>query len=273
VELIKAGAIGTVRKVDVWCEKQPSPGRRLTTGTPPPTMDYELWQGPAEPMPYNPAIVPFHWRWWFQFAGGILGDMGCHYMDLAHWALDLNAPTKVAATGTTFDKAVADNFDIPVEMQVDYVYPATDARPEVQLTWWHGITGPRAAGGKPQSPQGYRNGVLFQGDKGELLADYGRHVLLPEDKFKDYPRPNPSIPDSIGHHREWIMAIKNDGPTTCNWDYSGALSEAVLLGNVAYRLGKPIEWDAKKLKVKNAKERDWKPLVKPEYHGNWKLKP
>ena len=104
---------------------------------------------------------------------------------------------------------------------------------------------------KKGEPMNWNSGQLFVGENGMLLSDYGRHVLLPEDKFEDFERPEPTIPKSIGHHTEWIEAIKNGGTTTCNFDYSGALTEAVLLGAVSYRSGKTIEWDAETLKVTN----------------------
>ena len=101
---------------------------------------------------------------------------------------------------------------------------------------------------------GWGDGQLFVGDDGMLISDYGRHVLLPEEKFVDFVPPAKSIPDSIGHHREWIEACKTGSPTTCNFAYSGALTEAVLLGNVAFRVGRPLDWDAKNLQATNAPE-------------------
>ena len=265
VELVRAGAIGPVRRVDVWCAGRPVPGHRAKEGTPPATLDYSLWIGPAPRRPYDPAVIPFHWRWWWDFGGGVLGDMGCHYMDLAHWALDLRHPTRVAATGTEFPDA--DN-KVPVEMRVEYDYPARGAQPPVQLTWWHGTPGPRDEAGRVRRFS-LGSAVLFHGDGGELLADYGSHKLLPEQKFADYPPPAPTIPDSAGHHREWINAIQHGGPTTCNFDYSGALAEAVLLGNVAYRLGTAIEWDAPSLRVTNVS--DAERLIQYQYCNGWRL--
>jgi len=269
VELVQAGAIGPIHRVDVWCEKAPSPGKLARQGTPPPsTLDYNLWLGPAPERPFDPSVVPFNWRWWWEFGGGVLADMGCHFMDLPHWALELRHPERVVSKGTTFPEA--DN-TVPVEMRVDFHYPSRKELPPVQLTWWHGIGGPRDEAGAVLKT-GFSNGVLFHGEKGQLISDYGRHKLLPEERFADYQRPAPSIPESVGHHQEWINAIKNGGPTTCNFDYSGALSETVLLGNVAFRLGREIEWDAKNLRVKNVKEKEWKPLIRREYRGDWELK-
>ena len=95
----------------------------------------------------------------------------------------------------------------------------------------------------------FKSGVLFIGEKGTLISNYTSHVLLPEKDFADFVPPQPFIKNSIGHHKEWIEACKTGGPTLCNFDYSGALTEAVLLGTVAHRVGKPLVWDAKQLKA------------------------
>src|SRR5687767_15319426 len=115
----------------------------------------------------------------------------------------------------------------------------------------------------------WKAGVLFVGSKGMLLADYSKHRLLPESKFDGFKNPAPSIPDSIGHYNEWVQACKTGSPTTCNFDYAGALTEAVLLGNVAYRAGQKIEWDAKNLKVLNAPAA--MNFVQREYRKGWEV--
>lgn len=269
VELIQAGAIGPVNRVEVWVGSRPLPRKRVATGAPPANLDYELWLGPAPEFPYNSEVVPFHWRWWWEFGGGVLADMGCHFMDLPTWALGLKAPERVSASGTPVSGG--DN-NVPVEMRVDYHYPARKAQPPVHLTWFHGISGPRDEAGQVRNLHGYGSGVLFHGEKGQLLADYGRHMLLPEEQFKDFQRPAPTIPDSIGHHREWVEAIKNGGQTTCNFDYAGRLTETVLLGNVSYRLGREVRWDADDMIVKGIPRKEWEPFVKRDYRGDWKLK-
>jgi hypothetical protein len=103
-----------------------------------------------------------------------------------------------------------------------------------------------------------------------VLSDYDKHVLLPEDKFKDFQRPAKSIPASLGHHEEWIAACKNSTPTTCNFEYSGALTEANHLGNVAYRTGKTIHWDAAAMKAAGVPEAD--PIIHRKYRKGWNLK-
>jgi hypothetical protein len=133
----------------------------------------------------------------------------------------------------------------------------------VKLIWYSGEKRP------PQQLPQWGNGVLFVGDKGMLLTDYDRHVLLPEKDFAGFTPPAPTIPNSIGHHEEWINAIKTNGPTTCNFGYGGMMTEAGLLGNVAYRTGKKIEWDAKHMKAKNCKEAEQ--YIQHHYRKGWKI--
>ena len=171
----------------------------------------------------------------------MLADFGCHYMDLPFWALNLTSPTSVAAIGK---KTYEGDNTVPDVMQVDYKFPAVGTRPAVHLTWYHGVSGP-SLDGKTTYP-GFASGVLFEGAKGKLLADYGKLKLMPDAFAKDFTAPPKSIPASIGHHKEWTEAVKSGGSTTCNFAYSGLLAEAVLLGNVAYRCGQEIAWDAGK---------------------------
>jgi len=107
------------------------------------------------------------------------------------------------------------------------------------------------------------------GDKGMLLSDYGRHVLLPEDTFKDFTRPEPFIPKSLGHHEEWLHACRTGEPTTCNFEYAGWLTEANHLGNVAYRAGQKLEWNAAEMRVTNTSAADR--FLKRDYRAGWKL--
>ena len=115
----------------------------------------------------------------------------------------------------------------------------------------------------------WESGVLFMGEKGVLLSGYGKWKLLPESKFADFKPPQPTIPESIGHHKEWIIACKTGGETTCNFDYSGALSEAVLLGNVAYRVGEKLQWDPVNLRATNCPKAE--PYVRRSYREGWAL--
>ena len=262
VELVQSGAIGPVREVHVWCEKSWGGDDRPTTTPPiPPGLHYDLWVGPAPYRPYHPAYVPYTWRRWWDFGGGTLADMACHHMDLPFWALKLRQPTKIRAEGPPPHPETAAKWLI-----VHYEFSARGDLPPVQLTWYDGGKRPAAfADGK--LPE-WGDGSLFVGEKGMLLAGYDKHKLVPEEQFAGFTPPAPSIPDSVGHHREWLEACKNGGPTTCNFDYAGALTEAVLLGNVSYRLGKPLTWDAKNLRTN---EPEAERFLRHEYRKPWTL--
>ncbi len=267
VELLQAGAIGTVKEVHVWVGRVWSgAGRPVETPPVPSNIHWDLWLGPAEERPYHPAYIPFNWRGWWAFGGGTLADMACHHMDLSHWALDLRQPNTVSAEGPAVNPETTPAWLI---VKYDYAARAVNGKslPPISLTWYNGEKRP------PQFDEGklpqWGDGSLFVGEKGMLLADYGRHVLLPEADFKNYIPPQTTIPDSIGHHAEWIHACKTGGPTSCNFEYSGALAETVLLGNVAYRTGQKIEWDPKALKATNCPEAD--AFLRPHYRKGWKL--
>jgi hypothetical protein len=194
-----------------------------------------------------------------------LGDFGCHFMDLPYWALGLTLPTKIKADGK---KTYAGDNTTPNLLQVDYEFPAVKGRPAVHLTWYTGVTGPSLDGS--ESYPGFTNGVLFEGEKGKIVADYNRHKLLPDSFAKSFAAPEPSIPASVGHHKEWLDAIRTGGPTTCNFTYSGRLAEAVLLGNVAYRAGKELAWAPATGTVTNTAEANQ--YLAKEYRKGWELK-
>jgi predicted dehydrogenase len=267
-ELIKSGAIGAVTECHVWVPAKYF-GAKFTTGTPAPKgLDWDLWLGPAPERPYSEGVHPFQWRKFWDYGTGALGDFGCHYMDLVHWALDLRAPAAVEAEGPPFDPVSCPEWCI-----AKYEYPARGNSPPLKLTWYDSGKQPELAetlkiDGKPLG-QVFKGAQLFIGSKGMLVSDYNRRRLLPEEQFKDFTPPPQTIPSSVGHHREWVEAIKSGETTTCNFDYSGALTEAVLLGTIAYRSGKRIEWDSANLKVKNSSEAQQ--LVHKEYRKGWTL--
>ena len=265
VEIVQAGVLGPIQRVHVWCSRRPDPGERARTETKPPAgLHYEQWLGPAPYRPYHVSHLHFNWRWWWDFGGGVLADMGCHFMDLPYWALNLDSPTSVSASGRVAHKG--DN-TVPDLLQVEYRYPARGSRPAVHLTWYHGVAGPDLTGKVRYN--GFSSGVLFEGAKGSLVSDYGHYRLLPEDRFRGFEPPKPTIAHSLGHHREWIEAIRNGGTTTCNFAYSGLVNEAVLLGNVAYRAGTPVQWDGKTGSVTNTDKAAR--YLQREYRKGWTL--
>jgi predicted dehydrogenase len=271
VELVQTGAVGPVREVHVWLAARfdgpPKPTDMsqpdAPTDTPPvpETLDWDLWLGPASYRPYHSEYAPFKWRYWWNFANGQLGDFFCHYCDLAFWALKLRHPTTVKAEGPVHPESAA-RWTIARQE-----YPARDDLPPVTLHWYNG--GPYPAFVKEEKIPEWGSAVLFIGSDGMLIANYGDHKLLPEQQYGDFKRPDPFIPDSIGHHQEWVQACKTGGPTTCNFDYSGALTEAALLCNVALRTGKKLDWDAKALKARGCPEAD--AFIRRQYREGWTL--
>jgi predicted dehydrogenase len=270
VELVQSGAIGPVGEVHVWMgadlKGPPVPTNRSQRDAPtdrppvPEGLDWDLWLGPAEYRPYHPQYAPFAWRYWWNFANGQLGDFFCHYCDLAFWALKLRHPTSVEAEGPLHPES-ASRWTIAKQQ-----YPARGELPAVSLTWYNG--GPYPSFLKERNIPAWGSAVLFIGAKGMLIADYNKHQLLPEDRFADFQRPAPFIPNSIGHHKEWIEACKTGGPTTCNFDYSGALTEAALLCNVALRSGEKITWDAEAFETNSPKA---DALLRRDYRAGWTL--
>jgi hypothetical protein len=191
-----------------------------------------------------------------------MSDLGSHWNDLPFWALKLKAPLTVEASGPPPHPEIA-----PASMSATYEYGARGDLPAVKLTWYQGESKPAlwTAGRIPK----WDSACLFIGEKGMLLSDYGKYVLLPEKDFADYVRPEPKLPRTSGHHAEWIEACKGGKPTLADFEYSGWLTEANHLGNVAYRAGKKLEWDADKLRARNAPEAD--PFIRREYRKGWEL--
>jgi len=266
VELLRSGAIGPIEAVHVWV-KATYGGKDRPSDTPPVPagLHYDLWVGPVEPRPYSPEYLPLAWRNWWAFGGGALADFGCHFMDLPHWALNLTVP--VSAQVLEGPPVHAES--VPPWLIVRYQYPSRGSSPALALTWYHGGRQPPPAVLAPELAADWKSGVLFIGAKGMLLSDYSRHLLLPEKDFAGFVPPAPSIPDSIGHHAEWIRACKTGDPTTCGFEYSAPLTEAVLLGNLAYRAGTTIDWDSRGLKARGCREAE--SFIHHHYRKGWKI--
>lgn len=262
VEIVQSSALGDITDVHVWVGKGWGGGERPEGGQEPPaTLSWDLWLGPAPVRPYWPGRYhPAQWRRWWDFGQGTLGDMACHFMDLPFWALNLRHPTQCEAEGPPVHPETC-----PLGIIVRYRFPERDGRTALNLTWYDGNMIPRRILGErvPGS------GVMFVGTEGHMFANYSSYKLF-GDKFKNFTPPPQTIPPSIGHHAEWIQACKDGSPTTCNFDYSGALTETVLLGNVAYRTGKSLDWDAVSLKATNCPEAD--KYIRKEYRAGWEVR-
>jgi len=265
-EYIAAGAIGKVKEVHNWCDRpragHPWPQaieRPEDTPTPPENLSWDLWLGVAPDRPYHPAYLPFKWRGWYDFGTGALGDIGCHSFYPIFKALDLGYPTHVAATTTELH---AESY--PLVSMIQYTFPARSSDyPEVKLTWYDGLLHPprpleleseRAMGG---------GGTLYVGDEGKLFN--GR--IIPESKHQEFPKPEETIPRSPGHYEEFVEACKGGPPAGANFEYAAKVTESVLLGNVALKAERPLEWDTESMRVTNYEEAN-KFLTKT-YPGGW----
>ena len=278
VELIKAGAVGAVREAHVWCSRgiRPVGVAKLDAQPIPDGFNWDVWLGPAPMRDYNAGYWQggnLNWNRRWEFGNGVLGDMGSHLIDLPYWALNLRRPVTIESQGPEVDE-----IGCPPWQEVTWEHPAREGndswRVPTKVVWYHGNEGMRRRSeylqprvGKDTNINGWSIGVAFVGDKGLLVADYEKLLLSPSANFKDYQRPEKSIPPSLGHHREWIHGCKTGAPTLCNFDYSGTLIEHNLLGNVAHRVGKKLMWDADKFAVTNASEAA--AILTKEYREGW----
>ncbi len=261
VELIQSGAIGPVSEVHVWVgrawgRQSPEKARKYgdpvsvlerptTAMEPPPELDWDLWLGPAPARPFHEVYFPGpKWYRWWDFGNGTMSDLGSHWNDLPYWALQLDAPRAVEAFGPDPHPEIA-----PASMTAVYEYGPRGQLPACKHAWYQGEDKPEIwkEKGIPQ----WNSGCLFIGEKGMLLSDYGKHLLLPEARFADFEPPQPFLPDSPGHHQEWVAACLTGSPTGSPFSYAGPLTEANHLGNVAFRAGGKIHWDAKAMRITN----------------------
>ena len=226
--------------------------RARPTDTPPvpATLDWDKWLGPAAFRPYSPEYLPMKWRAWLDFGTGPLGDMGCHILDPAFWALELGPPQTIEATSTHYEPNVASE-TYPRASIVRYTFPARGSRPPVKLTWYDGRLLPPIP---PELEPGRTlpgSGALLIGDKGTIL--HGSHGadgvrLIPETRMQEYTRPPKTLRRvTEGHEGDWIRACKEGpgGVPPCSpFEYGAALTEMVLLGVLAIRMkDQRLEWD------------------------------
>lgn len=271
VELLRSGVLGAVREVHAWSDR---PGafwkqaldRPDETPPVPPTLKWDLWLGVAPQRPYHPAYLPGKWRGWFDFGTGALGDMACHICNVAFWALDLRDPAAVEVeTSEPYEET------FPAWSRVKWEFPATSKRPGIRMFWYDG--------GKKPSPELVNsreipdNGSIVVAEKGTLYmpsSDGAARFVLPEDRFGDLRQPPQTLPDSPGHHEEWIRNCKTGDlglDYMSHFGRASVMTEALLLGALAIRVGKRIEWDAKARRITNLPEANQ--FIDSAYRKGW----
>ena len=281
VEWIRSGVIGEVREVHCWSDRPlrgtrfekrlywpqgvaHRPGKKEAV---PDTLDWDLWLGPAPYRDYSSAYVPFDWRGWWDFGTGALGDMGCHIIDHPYWALKLGYPTSVEASSTHIHSETA-----PLASLVTYHFPARGELPPVRMVWYDGgIKPPRPEELEPHEEWPV-DGVLYVGAQGKIMhkSHGGRPTLLPLSRMNDFQLPDETLPRIKGSHEQnWIDSCKGGASACSNFNYSGPLTEVVLLGNLAIRTEGHLLWDGPNMRVTNNEAAN--EFVRREYRQGWKL--
>jgi predicted dehydrogenase len=281
IEVVQAGAIGPVTEVHVWTNRPIWPQAPKLTKRPapkpvPPHVHWDLWLGPAPERPYADGYHPFSWRGFWDFGTGALGDMACHTANMAFRALKLGSPASVSAENGEINPET-----YPGWATITFQFPARGEMPPVKFVWYEGHRdGKKNLPPKEllhgENPPG--SGSLLVGAKGILYSpnDYGaNYVLLPRKNFEGYKPPQPTLPRNgrgdLGMKEEWVRAILENKPEIAysNFDIAGLLTETILLGNVAMRAGKKLEWDAENMKFPNAPEAEQ--FLHFEYRKGWTL--
>ncbi len=270
VEHLQAGTIGAVREVHTWVRggrwNPTLTGRPTETPPLPAGMNWDLWLGPREKRPYHSAYTPMAWRDFWAFGGSAIGDFACHDLDAATWAFNLETPSRVEAFGAgPMDDEIA-----PHGGMIYYDFPARGHQPALRLTWYQGGLRPRAPEVLGRFPLPGR-GIFFIGEKGALQCDGagGAPRLFPENLRDPGLKPTPTLVRSNGHHRDWLDACKGGPAASSHFGYGARLTEIALLGVLALRSGRVIEWDREKMIARGFPEAE--PIIRGSYRQGWEI--
>jgi predicted dehydrogenase len=238
----------------------------------PPTLDWDLWLGPAQFRPYNPMYEPGSWRGWVPFGSGSIGDWVCHVVDPVFWALDLGAPTSIQAEAKGYDP-VKDALTYPMGAKVTFEFPARGERGPVKLVWFDGTEKPPRPADMERDDKVTDTGAIVMGDKGTIM--YGSHGagglrILPDAKMNAYKKPAQTIPRVKDHYYDWLQAIKNGTQAGSRFDYGGPLTEIAMLGIIGIRLlGQKLEWNSQQMRFTNVSEAN--NFLVPAFRRGWEL--
>jgi len=267
--IVKSGALGPVKEVHVWTNRPiwPQGGERPAPVPCPAHLKWDLWLSVAPPRPYANGYHTFAWRGWWDFGTGALGDMACHTVNMPYMALNLRDPVSVQAECSGHNKDSYPKWSI-----ITFDFPAQGKRPAVKLFWYDGGKKPDADLLEGKKMEG--SGCLVIGEKGKLYGP-GDYCEKGVSLLGGISMPKVKWTESPGHFEEWVLAINGGGAARSNFaDYSGGLSETILLGNLAVWAaasgkGEKVQWDAKNLKATNMPELD--AIIKPTYRPGYTL--
>ena len=270
VEAIQSGAIGPVREVHCWTDRPAGwwpQGIARPTDTPPVPegLDWDAWLGPAPERPYNAAYLPFKWRGWVDFGTGAMGDMDSHICNVVFWALKLDRPITAEAEYPQEDRdSIMETW--PTQCRIVYEFAAREEMPPVKLFWYDAKQKPPAEVSEGIALDS--NGSLFIGEKGKAVVGIGAEpVLYPRESFADYKFPEPWLERRPEIHEDWIRGCKTGQTPGCHFGYSGPMTEALLVGNVALLLGRKVEYDSATGQCKGLPEAN--KFLHPEYRAGW----
>jgi predicted dehydrogenase len=274
-ELVLDGAIGELTDVCAWGDRQyRKPGYLPAAGDPPADFHWDLWLGPSPVHPWNPGYFAgssgmncLSWNMYWDFGSGQVGDMGSHTMDLAWNAIDGELPTAAEGKGDPFNPEVT-----PVKLETHFDLPANKWRSGIRCSWYQG-------GAMPENPSRYvdlkhiDHGAMLEGTKGVIVADFTTRAIIPRGNQPDmtyyHPRAKAELIPPLGDfQREWINACKGHLQTSCDFDYGGKMIEMMLLGLVAYRVGKKIKYEGAIGQTDDPAAND---LLRRTYREGWTL--
>ncbi len=281
-EWVWAGAIGQVHTVHAGCDafknvycQIPNLPKLNERHDVPEGLDYDLWVGPVQYVPYSPLWVPWNWRGWMHFGSGVIGDWICHVVDPSFWALNLDAPSTIKAEVMDYDP-VKHGLTYPPACKITFEFPARKDRGPVKLVWHDGNDTIPKPDGFPADDQIPGTGAILIGDKGMIV--HGSHGasschLVPDKLMEQYAgknAPEEKIPRVKGHAWDWIDAIRTGRQAGSNFSYGGPLTQVALLGLIAMRYpGQTLHWDDKAMHFKNHKEAN--SHLRASYRKGWKV--
>lgn len=257
-EIVQSGVLGRISKARFWMSRLPDGLGHPADTAPPAGCDYDAWLGPAPARPFNPNRFTFHWRWYWDYAGGLLADFVCHLVDPIVWGMEATAPVSVVASGGRY--VSDDNAETPDTMEVTWHYPD---RGGWDLVWSQQSSNGNGFYGRPA-------GIAFEGANGTLHAHYDDFEIIPARKGEELSLPEPTLPRSPGHHREWIDKVKSRERCSCNFDYGHRITSVAHLGNMALRSGQRLDWDAANERVTNEAAAN-ELLFRAAYREPWDL--
>jgi hypothetical protein len=290
VEVIQAGLIGNPLEMHVWSNRPIWPqgiARPQGEDPVPDSLDWNLWLGPAKQRPYVKNVYhPFNWRGWNDFGTGALGDMACHTINMPFRALKLGYPTAIECEMAS--RIYPETY--PLTSRIRFDFPEREGLPPVKFWWYDGNPANKE---KPLRPypdiirdviaidgKFPENGCLVIGERGQIFSpdSYGEKFMIKlegEKAFSVGPTHEAvvavpqTIPRSPGHHEEWYEMIRTGKPSYSNFEIAGYLTEIILLGCIALRVGEGVrmEWDGPGMRSPNCPEAEQ--FVKRDARTGW----